>query len=421
MLSFGGIKSNTIKSTLITYSGNIISAASAFVVGVVLARKLGPDSYGRLSTILLVMNTMIQLSDFGTSKTVIRMAAGHQEFGIFKNEVYLFALYFRSLCSFILALVTYVMAETIASFFINISIDLFFIELCSAGVFLGAIAQTYVSMLQEKEEFKHATMNKSLVAIIKMFLILVVAFIGILDIKNVLYVILISILIGLIHSIICNSGTVNYHHFISRVSLLKILKYIKWIAFLQVSGIILMNCPGIILSKVSTNVQVGYYYAAFNISLGLSMLSESIMTVLMPKLSRENNIDTIKTHLTVYKKYINSLGLILILLSVLSKPLVTLIYGEKYESIYLIFIILSISAFVDISVMPYSVLIYKIKNIGLIKYEVVVKIAIFAIVGYPATIHYGALGMAFTLLLATMMMALFRYMVVKRNYLHEQS
>jgi len=293
--------------------------------------------------------------------------------------------------------------------------------MCSAGVFFGAIAQTYVSMLQEKELFIQATVNKSLVAIIKMCLVLIVVIMGILDIDKIIYVVLLSMIVGLIHSIICNSNTINYHQLVSKVSLNKIIHYTKWIAFIQVFGIILMNCPGLILSKVSTNVQVGYYYAAFNISLGLSMLSESIMTVLMPKLSRENNIDMIKTHLTNYQKYISFLALMLILLSVISKPLVTIIYGEKYESIYLIFITLSISAFVDISVMPYSVLIYKIKSIGLIKYEVILKIAIFAIVGYPATIRYGALGMAFTLLLSTMTMALFRYIVVKRNYLHEQS
>ena len=87
---FEFIKKNELfKNILIVFSGNAVSQLIPFLGSVVIARLYSPDDLGEFAFILVVVNSIVLISDFKLSERIIVVNSTNEKTKIFDQSILL--------------------------------------------------------------------------------------------------------------------------------------------------------------------------------------------------------------------------------------------------------------------------------------------------------------------------------------------
>ena len=400
------------KNTIIVFAGSLISAVLAFCGNTIAARVLGPTEYGILSSVIVFMLMFIQLSDFGTGKTVVRMASSVEETGIERKTIYSFALMFRGIFSFFLALVVIIFSNILNKYYFG-NIDVSYIKLLAIGILFGGLGQTLVSMIQEMEQYRRLSVNKALVAATKLILIVSVYFCNAFSVRNIILITILSSIVGVYHAFRIISERITLR--ISLTDISKIVSYLKWVTLVQITSIFMMNAPAMILTKYSIPSEVGYYYAAANISFAFSMISESIFIVLLPKISKEADPKKILITCEAITKKMSIFIPISVVIILVSNFLIVTLYGKSYISSGVVLKILVFAALIDLITVAYLAALYRVQKIYYATADSLIRLVLYFSFGILLVGHLGAAGVAYAALINSLFSGFFRYFYVRKN------
>lgn len=404
------------KTSSVVLTGSLVSAACGFIVNIVFAKQLGAANFGLLSATLVFMNICIQISDFGTGKSIVRLSSGNHDLGISKREVYSTSLLFRLAASVFIAALVYLFADSVGAGLLKNAEFVPYIRLACIGILIGGIGQTFLSILQEQEMFAYYSADKILTAVLKIVLVAcVAAFFG-LTIANAIWVTVIAVAAGAVFAYMIMPAGNFLWSAVSTGSFAKLFSYTRWVAIVQISSILTMNLPIIILSRYSVPDQVGLYSAALNIALGFGLVAESLTIVLLPRYSKEGSLSEI-TQLN--RKVTRVLAVFTVPAAAIilnADSIMRILYGEDYSQAGTILQVAILAALINLSFISYSTLLYRIKRTYFMSVDAVLRLLMTIALGIVLVDMYDALGIAIAVLLTRTAAALYTVLIIRYSF-----
>ncbi len=314
------------RNSLVALVSKFFVKLISFVFTILIARTLGESEFGRYALIWSYVTIFATCSDFGLGMYTIReLAKGQANSKYLAENIIVFRL--------MLALAT-VLLIGLTSFFIGYTPQMFWhIVLASTTLFIYAVQDPLDSILQANERVDWS----SLLRIVGQFI-----FIGL----GAIFLLLGGGITGLIAASLCNT-------FISAVlSWYLVQKYLGglewhiepkiWFTLLKAAlpfGIIGLalnwsqELDTVMLSFFWPDEVIGWYNAAYNLILGMVIISNSFNVALYPTMSKENSRNTIGLH-RLYKRIFKYLFMASFPLAVgffmLSRPIILTFYGEAF-------------------------------------------------------------------------------------------
>lgn len=422
MLQYWGLlkalKSGLGKTSLVVFSGSLVSAACGFLVSVLIAKQFGPENFGLISAFFAFMNMCIQLSDFGTGKAIVRLSSGAADYGVTREEVYSGALVFRLLSSALFAALVFFGAGFIVTGLLNRPELGPYMKLASAGILAGGIGQTFLSMLQEKESFGPYSANKIATALFKLSLILLFAFTAGLTVGNVIWITIASLLAGAVYAYMKLPKRMFDIRKAGARSFRKLFSYSQWVTVIQVCSILIMNIPVLMLTRYSEPSEVGFYSAAATILMGFSLLAESLLVVLLPRFSKIEDIGEIRRLNNKVTGILALVSLPPLALLFFSSDLMVLFFGPEYAGSGTVFKVLLAFYLVNLAATSYTAVSYRVRKIHYFSLSVLLKLVLLAVFGLLFVRAYGAVGIAWAVLISGLTESALKVAIV-RNGLRE--
>ena len=367
------LKEKVFSSLVWTTSGELIKKIIQFTIAVALARLLTPEDFGVIAMALVINSISLNIIDGGFSHSIVQVKK-------IKPEALFSIMLINILISILVAFTIYILRFKISNFF-NVEILSEIIPIFSVSCVLSGIGAVPGALLTREMRFRELTLLNILASIISGSIAIFLAFNNFgpwaLAIQSLLF------------TLVLNVGywkTFN-HKFDVKFNFKEIKEYSifgKYILFTSLLDSILGRIYPIIIGKIYDIKQVGLFSRAESTqgypSALLTFIINSISFPLFCKIEEKKALKNIFFRVLEMAYYI-SIPLVAFI-SILSYPLVTIIYGNKWADVsgYL-----QILVFIIIFRLPTLVNFSLIKSLGnsksVFKIEVIQKIiSIFALI-----------------------------------------
>lgn len=325
------------KNTItLSISGTLVKFIST-INGIIIARYFGPEIFGIFSIAREFSNIFSPITDFGSSTYFIKEGSiRHEKVSDYLGELIIFKLF--------LSIIILVFCLTIAKILYPPSIS----NLICFFIF-AMIGFYYFSLLYNVFMIRNVMINTAISQIVFSVLLLAVVLFTVLYDKNIYFIVggrLIVTIISVIvlYIIIRKNYGIKYNtrDFGNYIRLIKnLLPYGGYVILFYIYSRISI----IILSKVTSNIQVGYFSSAYQIILGIYFIPTAFFQALFPTLSRnyKYNKQHFNTNIDKTLNYIGILGIsIASFIFIFSFNIIKILYGTEYIYSYKI---LQIGAF----------------------------------------------------------------------------
>lgn len=323
-------------------SSTIIMALSTIIV----ARLLGPEDYGLFTIILVVPSLFVAFTDLGISPAIIKFSSHFHMEGKDRKAANLIktGIFFKLLFTLIISLSLFIVSEEIATYILNRPgtgnlIRITLLSLLGQAV-LSSVNSAFISL--DKTEKSSILMNIHAI------------------IKAVASPLLIIIGLGIAGAII-GQGLGLFFAATSGAAILLLrtcprlrknsmesenitlpqgLKMmISYGAPLYLSSIMVSastQIQSVILALFTSNINIGNYRTAQNFTILMTLLASPIATILFPafsKLNIEKDRSSLEKMFKLSVKYTSLIIIpVSIALALLSKNVVYILYGSKYQT-----------------------------------------------------------------------------------------
>ena len=242
------------------------------------------------------------------------------------------------------------------------------IKIVAIGIFFHSLFLVVISHFQAKQNFLIFSCLNIVHNFLKLISIIIICitFSKESHLKYFIfsYVFCVSILIlalvlkGIIY--IKNMKKFEFIHFINTY------KLGFWIFLSSMAVVIMMRLDIIMLQKMGSSSDVGYYSAAMNLAMIFPLITTSIVTTLLPKMNYYLKDHTIKEYIIKISSNIKYIVCILMIMEILSPYVIQIFFGEKYLKSIPVFQILLIAFIIGILINPISLVMYSINKAHLL-------------------------------------------------------
>lgn len=317
--------SQTIKDTLISFLGLGFAAAVGFAATVILARTLGPEQFGILSAISALIAIVCSMGDLGIASALINFIPKLKE----KRSVLISTSF-----SF----------EILVGIFIFILFSIFAIyntsivpgslrgQLLIAGflsvnyLFLGFVQGIFTA----ERRFWGYSFSQIIDAGVKIVIIYTLLLISRLSIETAFLANVISTLLTLI--IIFGKEFLKIKLSLDKGIFQKIVTFAKWIAVTRVFSVFISRIDVILLNLLSSSFEAGIFAAASRITLLFSLVISSLSAVINPRFSGFSHKGMVISYTKKLIGLISLVTLLMLLSTLLAKPIINIVFGDKFVS-----------------------------------------------------------------------------------------
>jgi len=315
-------------NTIATFTKNIAAQLFGLITGIILARYLGPDNYGKYSFAISFCYIFMVLSDFGLNDLYVRNIAADRSlapkyFGAsfviksFMASVSIVALYFSlNFLGYSSELILYTMIFSIHIFFI--------IQL-----------NTILAIFRSYEKMEYNAYISIITGSVSLFFISFLVYLN----QSLVYIIsarvVISFFVFLVGVYFIRKYVVSPVFRINRIFISEIIK--KSFPFLTIGLVhtLYFKVDIIMLSKLKGDIFVGYYTPAANdLFFGLFIIPITVSAVLYPIFSRQykDSLEKMRKSINFSIKILAVLGVpISVGTFVLATQIIQLIFGPQYD------------------------------------------------------------------------------------------
>ncbi len=355
------IKSKALQDLLKVLSGNIVAQGIGFLTIIIMSRDLGPEQYGVFSLLLAIFTIAVQISDFGISTSYVKYLSENLSKA---KEIFYTVIISKIVLSFIVILFLYFLSDHISLFFFETNVYSKLIQFISIAILFHSINSVIIANYQAKQQFKYFAFMNISHNLLKLLSILFISLSFTQD-EHLVYFMysysysLVTILIFLLITSYKNiffNNSFNFYHFI------EIYKLGFWIFLSSLATMVIMRLDIMMLTKMSTPQEAGYYSVAMNLAMIFPLITASLVTTLLPKMEVFLQNNTIKEYIFKILQKAKYIIFILIVFELLSPYVIPLLFGTQYENSVAVFKILLIAFTFGIIVNPISLVIYSINK-----------------------------------------------------------
>ena len=329
---------------LFLFLGNASSTIILALASILIARLLGPESYGLYALAMIAPSFFITLSDFGISPALTRFSAHFRSEEEDREAVGLIkvGIIFKSVFSLLLSIVLLLLSDSIATWILKrpgLGLLIRFTSLYLVG---QAIFMTLDSIFIGLDKTENSGLLVNIHAITKtvaspLLIILGMGAIGAILGAGLGFLLAAGIGVTVLLLRLCpslfsgNSGeNVDFFQALRLMISYGMPLYLSTLTFS-----LLTQYQSFILALFVSNMEIGNYTTAMNFSVLITLLSYPIATSLFPafsKLNVEEDRDEVEKMFKLSVKYTSLLVIPASLaVAVLSKELVYTLYGSQYQ------------------------------------------------------------------------------------------
>lgn len=363
-------------------SGNIILTGCGFAVSMYLARSFSTEEFGRYATFNALLFTFSLLLDMGLSTGMVALVKQQR----FPAETLFSSLLSLKYVIFLaVVIVSCITALVLTPAEFHASMPLLATLIGGALLSLHLTAQ---SCLQSEEKFNAYTILTALTGIARMMLILIAGALSLLTLNSAVIITSIAGLTAFIYL------PRQFRISIDFSVLAHIWRYSVWIGLSSLLGIIALRLDLYLLASVGRTTDAGIYAAAFQLAFAFPIITMSLATQLFPKAASLHRIEDQKLYV---RKVIRFTPLVIagvVLIASCADFMIPMIFGDKYRSAVLPFIILQSVFMCGIIFTPLGLLVHARKQPYILTLMILMQIVINIILDLLLIPRFGAVGAA---------------------------
>lgn len=353
------IKSKTMQDLLKVLSGNIVAQGIGFLTIIIISRDLGPEQYGIFSLLLAIFMIAIQVSDFGVSTSYVKYVSENLSKA---KEIFITTLLSKIVLSLVITIILFLFSRFISDFFFATYNYASLIEIVSLSILFHATLNVIVGHFQAKQNFKVFAWLNIAHSFLKLLSVVIIslAFTSKLHLEYFMlgYSYSVSFIVMIIlfknFSFIKELKLFDFYHFAH------IYKLGFWIFLSSLATMIIMRLDIMMLQKMSTPSEVGYYSVAMNLAMILPLITGSLTATLLPKMDqflKNNSIEEYVNKVLLKAKYVVG---ILLVLEILAPFIITVLFGNAYQHSISVFQILIVAFTFGVIINPIAIVMYSI-------------------------------------------------------------
>ncbi len=408
------LQRDVIRHTMIVYGGSFINSAALFLANVIVARLLSVESMGVFTIALLTLGAVTEMSDVGLNAGLTRFVP---VFEVHQSRAKLQWLFhtvrrFRIWFSIGITSVGCIFSSAIAEHIFHrpeIASMLRISFLGVGGVILLGFAVTY---LQASQRFVLSSTFNAVKGISRLLFVLALYVYGNTSVLVLLagYILLPWALAVIAYSFIPQEVRKQIPSLdISEVQTLRseLFHFSSFMTLWSVVAIIASRVDQVMISRYMTLEDVALYGVAMQCTLGLSLLSQAITTVLAPRLHRLESFSDVQK--LIRKTFLCLCPLLGVLFCIIypTQWLLPIFFGESYRSAMHVYLWLMYSmAFTFISI-PFYLLLTYFRKTHIIAYSALFQLALVIVLNTSLIPRFGLIGAGMTFALVTFLVQLY--------------
>ncbi|MFL5732748.1 MAG: oligosaccharide flippase family protein [Chloroflexia bacterium] len=341
-----------VSDLLVTLGGRGAQMLLGLAGNVISARALGPIDFGRFGLVMATVTICGTLADAGLTYTAIKFIAQHSERNPDRaHAVARTYMALRLLTGSLAALLGILLAAPIALFVLGQPDLTPYLQLGFATLFALSISSYPGTVLVALRLFGRLSITSVLNAAITLAGILLLLGTGHLTLTGLIaWNVLLPLASTLpawfflptgwlpwrtvsqpIPRLLSALPAAAHHAFTAQDSLTReILTFSKWMLVSALGSIIVAQGDIILLGRLAGPAAVGVYSVALALALRLDTLNQSLLTIMMPRASRLETPNDIRTYTRRVLSGSLALASFLAVVALLAQPLIVLLYGPRY-------------------------------------------------------------------------------------------
>lgn len=390
-----GISAKMTSQVSLLIVSNFINNGVAFLTNIFVARTFGTEIFGLFSLTVTLMTTTLTLSEFGMNLTMVRFFKMHLAAEEQKRAVVLANLYFKLLIFIVLFLGAGLLSVPLARLFGKGDVPSFLVGLAiTGGGFLGflSFAKAFLQSLERFTAIAWLTASYAILRIIFLGGVLAGDKTTVLWLIISLYLMPVAILL-----LICAKSFWTWlgKKRLKGENLWEMLKqcvgYSKWIAFAGIAHILFRQSLVFVVAA-STNIQqVAILNAGLVFTTVFSVIGESGIQVLFPKVS-ELKVKEMPAYKRKIRRVLPTYFVLTLSILVVLSLIMKFVLGHTYEKSLPIFWITGVGAVVSAGMNFYSLLIHSMNRPDIQAYVSCFTLLIFTMAGAWVAAHFGMLA-----------------------------
>lgn len=330
------LRSQTIKDTVISFIGVGVTAIVGFFYTIILARVLGPQSFGIFSAITALMAIVYSLGDLGIASAIINLLPrnSHLRLKIISTAFWVemvVALLVGALFVFFAFTNQIVIPGSVPS-------QLLLVGILAINYLLIGFAQ---GVFTAERLFLRLSFSQIIDAVIKILAVFIILRFSRLSINLALLANIFSSLIALV--ITFGHELWNIKTVFEKNLFFKLFHFAKWIAISKIFSVFVFRFDIVLLNLLSSSYQAGIYSVANRITMLFAMIVSSIGSVVNPRFASFDTASKITSYMKKLFGLVSIVSLSMIVVIIFARPIIHVVFGEKYLSAIPVFQLLTAS------------------------------------------------------------------------------
>lgn len=411
------VLSQTTKNTSVVFLGNVVSSITAIVFTILAARFLGPEGWGIVAAVGNLIPILVALSDFGLGASMFQYTSGKwgtKEEGK-ARKAYQTSLSLRLLTASAISFILVVFSSFLSK--IAFGFDEPMLAIIVSIGFLGfTLLDFQIFSLEAKQSWRVAAVFISLTNIFRVGLVLLLAWLGLLNLPTVLLVFSGSSFFAFLLSLFFISSMPILHkgweEFVKNFA-----SFSAWMGGNKIISVLASRLDILLVIQIAGAHEAGIYGAANRLALGVPLILGSFATVLASRFASLENKSQLLSFFkkSIFLSFVIAAGIVL---GIIVTPLVISLLGADYarstgvlQGLFLAMIPFALAT------PAVNILIYHFKKPSVITYLSIVQLLLIVLVSYyflPTTIGIFApvlaLGISNVLSLVVTYIFAFKYL-----------
>jgi len=408
--------SKTIRSISAIFSVNIINAAMGFFVSILVLRNLDNQYIGTLYPLISLLLILNQVGDLGLSNVFIKLGSKYLTTDPEKSLKFFSTFFqFKIIFSILILLLGFPLSSTISNWIFHNQDNTHWIRIILIISSFQIFSSYFQCSLQIQGKFKLLALSKFLPQLFKFISIL---YFSLTHKLNLNYAFISFMFIPVGSFIISGLSSAKREHFkfkFNKKEYNEILGTGKWV-FLSVLANVLMGQSDVLMTRSLVGAEeLTKYLGGQRLSSVLPVITLSLMTVLLPKVSAMKDIKELNYFFRKSIKFLLIIAALLLCLIPFSAYFIPFFLGDKYTTSIPIFDAFLVTHAIGLLITPLSLMFYQLDKEHVMA-KVNVAQAIINISGnYIFIPLYGAIATAGTTLISKLLAGFVVYYILYKE------
>lgn len=389
----------TFRQSAITFSGTFLNALFGAIFYIVVARFLGPSSFGLFSVAIVSLNFIADVSELGTGTGLVNFVSRSIKSNLDRANKFLkLALKVK----FIVWVFVFVLGFVTASFWSKNLLHkpelLSAFKIVAFGIGPLILFTFVLHALQAQQKFKDWSVIQVSLNVLRLSMLVLLFWLGFLTIENTLLIYIAVPALGFLFGLrYLPKGLFNAKDEMSIAK--EFFTYNKWVALFSMIAALSSRLDIFISARLLTSVDLGYYSAAQQMVKIVPQIVVALGTVIAPKMAVQKGILELKSYIKKTQALVIGLSFLGLLCIPFVLFLIPFLFGPEYVPSGSIFIILLLAMLTFLISLPiHNAVIYYFSYPKLFFYVSIGHLLLVGSLGWYLTQRYGVYGMAFSVL-----------------------